>query len=132
MRRLLFALTLLTVVLGLTACGGDKPHLTAAEQQAQDAVKRRRIPQGIKLTYTEKGPRRAVGEGMPPLRTATAAKTECGYWHAFYVASVYGGPESDHMDGHDYDVTAHAFAIRRAAPGYVPEVQRGCRAGLHR
>jgi hypothetical protein len=118
---------------GVSACGGDDdgPQLSAAQREGQAAVARRHIPQGITLTYTETGPARPTGTLMKPLKTYAAAKTECGYWHAGYVAKVYGGAASDHMTGSDFDHIAHAFAVRRAAPGRVPDVQRGCRAGLH-
>jgi len=121
------------VGLDLSACGGDDggPHLTAAQREGQAAVARRQIPQGVTLTYTEPGSARPTGTLMRPLTSYTAARTECGYWHAGYVAKVYGGAASDHMTGSDYDHIAHAFAVRRAAPGRLPDIQRGCRAGLH-
>jgi hypothetical protein len=119
------------LALAVGACGGGGATPSAAERAGQAAVAARRIPQGVTLSYTETGVARPTGSLMRPLRTATAAARECGYWHANYVASVYGGPESDRMTPTDYDVTAHAFAVRRAAPGFVAAVQRGCRAGLH-
>jgi hypothetical protein len=117
----------------VSACGGDDggPRLSAAQREGQAAVARRHIPQGVTLTYTEAGSAEPTGTLMRPLKTYAAAKTECGYWHAGYVAKVYGGAASDHMTASDYDHLAHAFAVRRAAPGRLPDVQRGCRAGLH-
>jgi hypothetical protein len=117
----------------VSACGGDDggPHLSAAQREGQAAVARRHLPQGVTLTHTEAGSATPTGTLMRPLKTYAAAKTECGYWHAGYVAKVYGGAASDHMTASDYDHLAHAFAVRRAAPGRVPDVQRGCRAGLH-
>ena len=127
-------LVVLTTIVGLgvSACGGeDEPPQSAAEREGAAAVARRQIPQGITLTYTEAGADQPTGGLMTPLTTAAEARTECDYWHASYVAKVYGGPASDHMTASDLDHVAHAFAVRRAAPGRVADVQRGCRAGLH-
>jgi hypothetical protein len=118
--------------LALSACGDDgTPHLSAAQREAAAVVARRHIPPGVTLTYTEPGSPQPTGTLMKQLKTAAAAKTECGYWHAGYVAKVYGGPARDNMTSEDYDHIAHAFAVRRAAPGRLADVQRGCRAGLH-
>jgi hypothetical protein len=133
-RLLLIALTALALVCGvaLGACGGDdKPKLTKAQQMAQAAIAARRIAPGVELTYTEKGQPERTGALMAPLKTYAAAKTECGYWHAAYVAKVYGGVVTDRMTPALYDHLAHAFAIRRAAPGDLADVEHGCRAGLH-
>jgi hypothetical protein len=114
------------------ACGDVRgAHHSAAQRDGQAAVARRHIPPGVTLTYTEPGSATPTGTLMRPLRTYAAAKTECGYWHASYVAKVYGGVASDHMTASDYDHLAHAFAVRRAAGGRLADVQRGCRAGLH-
>jgi hypothetical protein len=127
----LWPIVLLAAV-ALGGCGGhDGPHLSAAQREAQDAVARRHIPQGITLSYTETGPATPTGALMDPLKSYAAARTECGYWHVSYVARVYGGPATDRMTPADYDYVAHAFAARRAAPDHLDDVQRGCRAGLH-
>lgn len=115
----------------VVACGDDGPQLSAAQREGQAAVARRQIPQGITLTHTETGPASPTGSLMEPLKTSSAAKTECGYWPAAYVAKVYGGVARDTMTPTDYDHLAHAFAVRRAAAGRLPDVERGCRAGLH-
>jgi hypothetical protein len=125
-RRLLIVLMTGLAALGLGACGDDGPHLSAAQREAQAAVARRHIPQGITLSYTETAP-------PPPakrLATFAAAKIACGDWRAKYVAYAYGRKVIGAMTPADLDRTAHAFAVGQAAPGRVDEVQRGCRAGL--
>jgi hypothetical protein len=124
---------LVAAMMGLTigACGDDGPQVSEAQREGQAAVARRHIPPGVTLTHTETGVASPTGALMRPLRTYAAARTECGYWHASYVAKVYGGVASDQMTPTDYDHLAHSFAVRRAAPGRLPDVERGCRAGLH-
>jgi hypothetical protein len=114
------------VALGLSGCGDDGPHLTAAQREGQAAVKRRRIPQGITLSYTETGP----APKPQAIDTFARGKIQCGDWHAKYVAFAYGKELIGEMDAADLDRTAHVFAVREAAPGHLEEVERGCRAGL--
>jgi hypothetical protein len=117
------------VALGVTGCGDHGPHLTPAQAEGQAAVARRRIPQGITLSYTDTTPRWRSPDALP-LTSAAAARTACGDWRAKYVAYAYGKEVIGAMHPADLDRTAHAFAVHEAAPGHVADVQRGCRAGL--
>ena len=114
---------------GVTGCGDHGPHLTPAQAEGQAAVARRRIPQGITLSYTDTTPRWRSPDSLP-METAAAAKTACGDWRAKYVAYAYGKEVIGAMTSADLDRTAHAFALHEAAPGHLTDVQRGCRAGL--
>lgn len=127
--RLPLALTAVTLAVALGACGGGDGDGdgdgSAAVRAGAAAVAARQIPPGMTISRTETGPARAAGAGMPPLRTASAAKAECASLHADYITKVYGGVSND------YDSVAYWFAKRRAAPGDLAVVRRGCRAGLH-
>lgn len=112
--------------LAIGGCGDDGPHLTAAQKEGRAAVARRRIPQGITLSYTETGP----APRARPIVTYADGKRQCGDWHAKYVAFAYGRELIGDMTRSDLDRTAHAFAVHEAAPGHLDEVERGCRAGL--
>lgn len=132
MRRLRVLVVLGAALLGTGAavavggCGDDGPQLSAAQREGQAAVERRRIAQGVTLTYTEEGPapRRA------PIDSYADGLLQCGHWHAKFVAFAYGKELIGDMTAADLDRTAHAFAIHEAAPGHLDEVERGCRAGL--
>jgi hypothetical protein len=112
--------------LAVSGCGDDGPHLTAAQREGQAAVERRRIPQGISLSYTEKGP----APRAHPVATFASAKIACGDWRAKFVAFAYGKEVIGEMTVSDLDRTAHTFAVHEAAPGHLDDVDRGCRAGL--
>jgi hypothetical protein len=123
---LLLALTASTVALALGGCGGGGDGGSGTTNDAGAAARAaRHIPPGVTITHTETGPARAAGQGMPPLRTAAAARAECASLHAGYIAKIYGGISDDD------DSIAYWFAKRRAAPGDRAVVRRGCRAGLH-
>jgi hypothetical protein len=115
-----------TLAVCASGCGDDGPHLTAAQREGQAAVARRRIPQGITLSYTETGP----APQRQPVDTFAKGRMQCGDWRAKYVAYAYGKKLIGEMTAADLDRTAHAFAVREAAPGHLDDVQRGCRAGL--
>lgn len=108
---------------GLNACGGSSP--SAAEKAGAAAVAARQIPQGITITHTETGPATPVGAGMPRLHTAAAAHAECGTRPPAWLSVSYGGRSTD------LDSVAWFFAKRRAAPGALAVVERGCRSALH-
>jgi hypothetical protein len=114
---------------GVSACGGDKPHLTAAERQGTAAVERRRIPQGITLSYTQTGPAWRNPEDRA-IATVGQAKYQCGNWHSRFVTFTYAKTLIGHATPADLDRAAHGFAVARAAPGHLADVERGCRQGL--
>ena len=121
-RRPLCALPFVVVALaGCGGCGGGD----ATPTSTLSAHPPRAVPPGVTITRTEPGTARRPGEGMPPLRTFAAAKQECGWFHAGYLAKVYGGVSDDWAS-----ISRH-FATHRAAPGLVAVIRRGCRAGLH-
>jgi hypothetical protein len=116
-------LALLAALLLSAGCGGDSGGAVSTSTLA--AHPPRAVPPGVTITHTETGTAREAGEGMPPLRTFAAAKQECGWFHAAYLAKVYGGVSTDWQS-----ISEH-FATHRAAPGYVGVIRRGCRAGMH-
>jgi hypothetical protein len=122
----------LAVTLGACGGGDDGGAKSASEKAGEAAVAARQIPQGVKITHTETGSADvATGSDMIPLKTFSAAKRECGYWHAWYVGKVYGPGLNPNLTPTYLDAVAHSFAVHRAAPGDLTDVQHGCRAGLH-
>ena len=107
----------------LAGCGGDgaqPPTMTL------DPHPPRAVAPGTTIEIHEDGRPRQAGDGLPPLRTASAAREACAAAPAVYVAWTYG------VASRDLDVIARAVAQRRAAPGTTRAVQAGCRQGLHR
>jgi len=121
----LACLAVLALLLATTAaagCGGGNPAPATSTLSAHPP---RAVPPGETIRITEPGAPRRPGEGMTPLKTFAEAKQECDWFHAGYLAKVYGGVSDD------WASIAQHFATHRAAPGYVKVVRRGCRAGMH-
>lgn len=130
--RRALAVAALIVVAALSACGGGGKSETPEQKAGDAAVAARQIPQGITITHTETGTGAvSTGSEMTPLKTYAAAKRECGYWHAWYVGKVYGPGLDPNLTPTYLKAVAHSFAVHRAAPGDLADVQQGCRAGLH-
>jgi hypothetical protein len=110
------------LLLAAAGCGGGS-HATPTE--TIDPHPPRAVAPGQTITHIETGPALVAGERMPRLHTASAARRECSAQPAPYLAWTYG-IGSDRLD----DI-ARIFAVRRAAPGRLAEVRRGCRAGLY-
>jgi hypothetical protein len=108
----------------LAGCGGDGPQQQPT--MTLDPHPPRAVAPGTTIEIHEDGRARQAGDGMPPLRTANAARRECAAAPAVYVAWTYG------VASRDLDVIARAVAQRRAAPGTTGAVRAGCRRGLHR
>jgi hypothetical protein len=117
-----FAAGLAGLALAVLGCGGTSGTPTSTI----DPHPPRAVAPGYTITYTETGPGRQAGDGMPRLHTELAARKECAAQPAPYLAWTYG-IASDHLS----DI-ARVFATRRAAPGRLAEVRRGCREGLYK
>jgi hypothetical protein len=107
----------------VAGCGGgadETPTMTL------DPHPPRAVAPGHTIEIREDGRALQAGEGLPPLRTARAAREACASAPAVYVAWTYG------VASRDLDVIARVVARRRAAPGMVEAVRAGCRSGLHR
>jgi hypothetical protein len=110
----------------LTGCGGGAGGPAPQPTMTLDPHPPRAVAPGTTIRIVERGPSRSAGDGMPPLRTASAAREECAAAPAVYVAWTYG------VASRDLDTIARVVAQHRAAPGRLPEVRAGCRAGLRR
>jgi hypothetical protein len=125
MRRPQAVATAALAALLLAAAAGCGGGSDAAPTSTIDPHPPRAVAPGQTITHVETGRARIAGEGMPRLRTAAAARRECSAQPAPYLAWTYG-IGSDRLD----DI-ARVFAVRRAAPGRLTDVRRGCRAGLY-
>jgi hypothetical protein len=110
----------------LAGCGGGTGGPAAQPTMTLDPHPPRAVAPGTTIEIIEQGRPRVAGDGMPPLRTASAAREECAAAPAVYLAWTYG------VASRDLDRIARVVAQRRAAPGRVAEVRAGCRAGLRR